>query len=308
MQEPSPHLERTSATYGGQAVIEGVMIRGARAMAVAVRRPNGEILVRSEPLGGLYTGPVRHLPLLRGIVVLWETLALGMRSLNWSAAVAADEVDAEGRAAPLGTGNVLFITITLAVGLGIFFAGPVDATTWLERHLAGWIVVTIEGLFRLALLVGYIWGIGRSKEIGRVYQYHGAEHMTIRAFEEGRALSVAAIRRFPKEHPRCGTSFLLTVAVVAVVVFALLGSPPLWWRITSRIVLIPLIAAIAYEAIRFAGFHLHWPPVRWLFAGNIALQYLTTRPPDDEHIQVAVRALEAAIAADHTLPPRSAAP
>lgn len=307
MQEQSPHLERTSATYGGQAVIEGVMIRGARAMAVAVRRPNGEILVRSEPLGGLYTGPVRHLPLLRGIVVLWETLALGMRSLNWSAAVAADEVDAEGRAAPLSTGNMLFITLTLAAGLAIFFAGPVVATTWLERHLAGWIVVTIEGLFRLALLVGYIWGIGRSKEIGRVYQYHGAEHMTIRAFEDGRALSVAAIRRFPKEHPRCGTSFLLTVAVVAVVVFALLGSPPLWWRLTSRIVLIPLIAAIAYEAIRFAGFHLHWGPVRWLFAGNIALQYLTTRPPDDEQIQVAVRALEAAIAADQALTPRNAA-
>jgi len=298
MQESPPLLDRTSATYGGQAVIEGVMIRGARVMAVAARRADGEIQVQTEPLGGLYTGAIRHMPLLRGMVVLWETMALGMRALNWSAAVAAGEVDAQGRAKPMGAASVTMMIVTLLAGLAIFFAGPVVATAWLERHLAGWLVVTIEGVLRLGLLVGYVWGIGRSKEIGRVYQYHGAEHMTIRAFEEGRALSVAAIRRFPKEHPRCGTSFLLTVAVVAVVVFALLGSPPLWWRITSRIVLIPLIAAIAYEAIRFAGFHLNWRPVRWLFAGNIALQYLTTRPPDDEQIQVAVRALEAAIAAD----------
>jgi uncharacterized protein YqhQ len=187
---------------------------------------------------------------------------------------------------------------------------PVVATAWLEGRLPSFLVVVIEGLLRLGMLVGYIWAIGRSDEIRRVFQYHGAEHMTIHAFEEGRELTVQAIRRFPKEHPRCGTSFLLTVGIVAIFVFALLGSPPLWWRITSRVVLVPVIASVAYEAIRYAGFHQRWLLVRWLFAGNIALQYLTTRVPEDEHIQVAVASLEHAIAEDRRalvqgLPPAS---
>jgi uncharacterized protein YqhQ len=287
-----------SQTYGGQAVIEGVMIRGARAMAIAVRRPDGSIALRGERLGSIYTGALRRIPLLRGIIVLWETLALGMKALSWSAAVATDEVDEEGQPRSMGGLSWLAMAVSMAAGVALFFVLPVVATAWLDSRLPSFMVVIIEGLLRLAMLVGYIWAIGRSDEIRRVFQYHGAEHMTIHAFEEGRELTVQAIRRFPKEHPRCGTSFLLTVGIVAIFVFALLGSPPLWWRISSRVVLVPVIASVAYEAIRYAGFHQRWLLVRWLFAGNIALQYLTTRVPEDEHIQVAVASLEHAIAED----------
>lgn len=288
-----------AATYGGQAVIEGVMIRGARAMAVAVRRADGTLAYTSYQLGSLYTGTVRRIPFLRGVVVLWETIALGMRALAWSAAVAVDEPVEDGRE----PGRVDLsmwgsIAFSMLLGVGLFFLVPVLATTWLEAVLPNVWVVLIEGFMRLGLLVGYVWAMGRSDDIQRVFQYHGAEHMTIHAYEQGRELTVQGIRRFPKEHPRCGTSFLLTVGVVAVFVFALIGTPPLWWRLASRVVLVPVIAAIAYEAIRFAGFHHERPVVRWLFAGNIALQKLTTRVPDDEQIQVAIASLQRAVEED----------
>ena len=283
-------------TYGGQAVIEGVMIRGPRAMAIAVRQPDGTIVLRSEPLGGIYSAAVRRVPLVRGVAVLWETLALGMRALAWSAAVAAGTPGDAAEARTLGLVTWLTMAASMAFGVAVFFLLPVLGTAWLEAYLPGLAVVALEGVIRIALLVGYVWAIARSEEIARVFQYHGAEHMTIHAFEQGQEPTVPAVRRFAKEHPRCGTSFLLTVGVVAVLVFALLGSPPLWWRLASRVVLIPLIAAVAYEAIRFAGFHQRWPVVRWLFAGNMALQKLTTRAPDDEQIQVAIAALDRAIA------------
>ncbi len=285
---PGPH-----GTYGGQAVVEGVMMRGATAMAVAVRRPDGSIATRAEPLAGVFSGPLRHVPLLRGVLVLLETLALGMRSLTWSAAIAAGQVDARGETRPLSLLDWTMLLGAFACGVGAFFVGPVLATAWLDRVLpAPWMPLAIEGVLRLALLVGYIWGMGRAGDIRRVFQYHGAEHMAIYAHEDGRELNVPAVRRYPKEHPRCGTSFLLTVALVSMVVFAFAGSDPLWWRLSSRIVLIPVVAALSYEAIRFAGFHQRWPVVRWLFAGNLALQYLTTRVPDDEQIQVAIAALQ----------------
>ena len=281
------------STYGGQAVVEGVMMRGATAMAVAVRRPDGTIATRSERLGGVFTGPLRHVPLLRGVLVLFETLALGMRALTWSAAVAANQVDEHGEAQRLTMFDWAMLLCAFGVGVGVFFVGPVLVTAWLDRLLpARWMALAIEGMLRLALLLGYIWGMGRSSDIRRVFQYHGAEHMTIYAHEDGRELNVPAIRRYPKEHPRCGTSFLLTVALVAMVVFAFAGSDPLWWRLSSRLILVPVVAALSYEAIRFAGFHQRWPVVRWLFAGNLALQYLTTRTPDDEQIQVAIAALQ----------------
>ncbi len=294
------------ANYGGQAVIEGVMIRGLRSMAVAVRRPDGSIAVRTERLSRLYTGAQRRAPLLRGVAALWETLTLGIRALTWSAAVAAGEVDERGEARPLGVWGWATLVTALLVSLAVFFAGPVLLTAWLDDVLpAGWIVVTLEGLVRVALLLGYMWAIGRARDIRRVFQYHGAEHMTIHAFEHGAlahggGLQVPAVRRFGRAHPRCGTSFLLTVAVVSVFAFVLLGTPPLWWRLLSRLLLIPLIAAVAYEAIRWAGRHPAQPLVRWLFAGNMALQRLTTREPDDEQLRVAITALERALAEDRS--------
>jgi len=283
----------STPTYGGQAVIEGVMMRGATAMAIAVRRPDGSIAGRSERLHGVFTGPLRLVPLLRGVLVLFETLTLGMRALTWSAAVASDQVDERGEAHRLTVIDWFVLLGAFAVGMGVFFVGPVLATAWLDRLLpARWMPLLIEGVLRVALLLGYIWAMGRSGDIRRVFQYHGAEHMTIYAHEDGRELNVPAIRRYPKEHPRCGTSFLLTVALVSMVVFAFAGSDPLWWRLSSRLILIPVVAGASYEAIRFAGFHQRWPVVRWLFAGNMALQKLTTRAPDDEQIQVAIAALQ----------------
>ena len=294
-------MSTPTSTYGGQAVIEGVMMRGATVMAIAVRRPDGSIASRSEPLGGVFTGPVRHVPLLRGLLVLFETLTLGMRALTWSAAVAADQVDEHGETRPLGVFDWLFLVGAFGIGVGVFFVGPVLATAWLDGVLpARWMSLLVEGLLRVSLLIGYIWGMGRASDIRRVFQYHGAEHMTIYAQEDGRELNVPAIRRYPKEHPRCGTSFLLTVALVAMVVFAFAGTEPLWWRLSSRLILIPAVAALSYEAIRFAGFHQDWPVVRWLFAGNLALQWLTTRAPDDEQIQVAIAALQRVREAERT--------
>lgn len=272
--------------------MEGVMIRGPVAMAVAVRTPEGDITCHRERLGGVLTGPLRRVPLVRGILVLFETLALGFRALTWSAAVAAGETREDGSARPMRTADWSMLFITMSIAIGIFFGGPVAVTWWLDHFLPVPVVLAIEGLLRLALLLLYITGIGRTQGVQRVFQYHGAEHMTIAAFEDGRDLTVPAIRRYPKAHPRCGTSFLLTVALVSIVVFALAGAEPLWWRLSSRILLVPVVAGVAYEAIRFAGFHHDWPVIRWLFAGNIALQRLTTRPPEDEQIQVAITALE----------------
>ena len=297
----------TRANYGGQAVVEGVMIRGPHAVATAVRKPDGEIAVRSRPLGGLYSARLRRVPLLRGVLVLWETLALGISALTWSSAVASDEVDEHGEAKPLGATGWAFLALMLLVALAFFFAGPVVATAWLERRFPGPLVIAFEGVLRIGLLIGYIWLIGRSQDVARVFQYHGAEHMTISAFEHGRELSVQAIRRFPKEHPRCGTSFLLTVAVIAALAFILVGSEPLWWRFASRLALIPLIAAVAYEAIRFAGRRLDQPIVQALFSANLALQHLTTRPPDDAQIQVAIASLKAVLEEEERAAPPPAA-
>ena len=278
------------------------MIRGARVMAVAARRPDGSIALRAERLGGLYATPLGRIPLLRGVLVLWQTLALGMRALTWSSAVASGDAEAEeGASRRRGAPEVVAMAFPIAIAGGVFFLAPALATMWLDRFLGQAGATVIEGLARAGLLVGYLWAIGRSDDVRRVFQYHGAEHMAIHALEHDRELTVPAVRRFSREHPRCGTSFLLTVAVMSVVVFVPLGGGELWWRIVSRLALIPLVAAIAYEAIRFAGRHSSRPVIRWLFSLNLLLQRLTTREPDDEQIRVAVTALEHCIAEEQRL-------
>lgn len=286
---------RARANYGGQAVVEGVMIRGPRSIAVAVRTPDGEIMIRTRGLGGRFTNLVRRIPLVRGMLVLWETLAIGIWALAWASAVHNEEVDEHGEAKPFGVAGWLVLLVVLGFAVSVFFAGPVLVTAWLSALLPDLLVIGIEGLVRLGLLLGYIRLIGRSPEVQRVFQYHAAEHKAVQALEQGRELSVQAVRRLPKEHPRCGTSFLLTVAVVAAIVFMFAGTEPLWWRFVSRLVLIPVIAALSYEAIRFGGLHLGNAVVRTLFSANLALQKLTTRDPDDEQIQVAIASLNAAL-------------
>src|SRR3990170_4058688 len=281
--------------YGGQAVLEGVAIRGPHTMAVACRRPDGEIVVRNEALGGVYVGFLRRAPLLRGVIVMWETLALGMRSLIFSSNVALGEDEREiSPGAIWGT-----VLVALALVATLFFAGPLLLSRWLEDTLkSNLLVVIVEGVIRLALLVGYVGLIGLLPDVRRVYAYHGAEHKSIHALEHGDPLEPKWVQRYPTAHVRCGTSFLLTVVVVSVVVFAILGMPELWLRVVSRIVLIPVIAAIAYELIRLGGALESSRVVRALMWPNLALQALTTRQPDDAQVEVALRALREVLAAE----------
>ena len=290
---PPPH------TYGGQAVIEGVMIRGPRHMAVAVRAPGGEITVRHETLPGFLAGSLRRVPVIRGVIVLYETLALGVRALTWSSQVANGLERREGTPPQM----IVTLAITMSVAALIFFAGPVLLTGWIAEVIGGneYIEVALEGLVRVAMLVGYIWLIGRLPEIRRVFAYHGAEHRAIHAHEDGRKLTTEAVRAFPNEHPRCGTAFLLTVMLLALVLFIALGTPPVWLRIVERIALLPPIAAVAYELIRLGQRFGDAPLVGLIWRPNLWLQKLTTRDPDDAQIEVAIVALKQAIALEPAL-------
>ncbi len=280
--------------YGGQAVIEGVMIRGPKTLAIACRRPDGGIATRQETLGSVYSGGLRRIPFLRGVIVLWETLALGMRALMWSSSVQLGEEDEE----PGGSMWVMVVVSLVIVG-GIFFAGPLILADLLHGLLGSDLaVVAVEGLIRLGVIVGYVAAIGLMPDIRRVYQYHGAEHKSIHALEAGDPLEPESVQRHPTAHVRCGTSFLLTVVVVSVFVFAAVGNPDLWLRIVSRIVLIPVIASIAYEMIRLGGAYASNPITKVLMWPNLALQSITTKPPDDDQVEVALRALKDMLAAE----------
>jgi uncharacterized protein YqhQ len=284
--------------YGGQAVIEGVMIRGPNSMAIACRKPDGEIIVREQLLGGVYTGPLRRLPLIRGIIVMWETLALGIRALIFSSNVAMGQEENEIQSRALW----LTALASMALVAAIFFAGPLLLAEWLESLVGSHLlVIVIEGIIRLGVIVGYMAAIGLLPDVRRIYAYHGAEHKSIHALENGDPLEPAAVQRYPTAHVRCGTSFLLTVVVVSVFVFAAVGEPALWLRILSRIVLIPLIAAIAYEIIKFGGAFQSNPITRVVMWPNLALQSLTTRQPDDAQVEVALTALRQVLYAEGAL-------
>jgi uncharacterized protein YqhQ len=284
--------------YGGQAVIEGVMIRGPRTMAIVCRKPDGDLIVRSESLGGVYSGWIRRMPFVRGMIVLWETLALGIRALVWSSNVQLGEEDSEPDSGPMWT---IAIASMFIIG-GIFFAGPLLIADFMESLLgAEWLVYLVEGIIRLGVIIGYVSVIGLLPDVRRVYEYHGAEHKSIHALEHGDPLDPAAVQRHPTAHVRCGTSFLLTVVIVSIFVFAAVGDQELWLRILSRIVLIPVIAAIAYEVIRLGGAFEHNPITRILMWPNLALQALTTKPPDDDQVEVALTALKHVLAAEEEL-------
>ncbi|MCH8825446.1 MAG: DUF1385 domain-containing protein [Chloroflexi bacterium] len=286
--------------YGGQAVLEGVMIRGQRNMAIAVRRPDGSIAIKSQPLSAFFTGSLRRIPLVRGIITLAETLMLGMRALSYSANVG---MEAEGEEISKGS-MALMLFISLSIAIGLFFVLPVLASRSLEGVLGSDFATNIaEGVIRLALFVGYILLIGRMKDIKRVFMYHGAEHMTVHAQERGDPLELEHIRKYSTAHPRCGTAFLLVVMVLAIVAFVFVGRDPLWWLFTSRIVLIPLIAAVSYEVIRWSGRYSDNPLVRLITGPSLALQALTTKEPDDDQIEIAMAAMRAALEADAEVSP-----
>ena len=295
--------EQPRPIYGGQAVIEGVMIRGREFYSLAVRRPGGDIYHYHERLNSAFTGPIRRIPLLRGVLVLLETLLLGIKTLNRSAALASVEVkdgqeqDGSGDIPNWALGLTLLVSLTL--GVSLFFILPLLAVRLVDPFIASDLVSNvIEGIIRLVILVAYIGGIGLMKDIRRVFAYHGAEHMAVHTYEAGLDLTVENVRKFDTPHPRCGTAFLLTVVLVSVVVFAFLGRPDLEWRILSRVLLIPVVASISYEFIRFYGTHPTWLLARLMSLPGLWMQRLTTRQPEDDQIEVAITAMGAAVAAD----------
>lgn len=283
--------------YGGQAVIEGVMMRGHRAISVAVRGPSGEIVLHQEPLSKQLYAPWSRWPFLRGLIVLWDTLVLGVRALMWSANVALEEEEVSFQGpAVWGT---LILSVAFAIGLFLFL--PVFLVGFLDPYLdSPFLSNLLEGVIRLLLFLGYLVAIGYSQQIRRVFAYHGAEHKTIHAYEHGVPLEPAEIQKFPTAHPRCGTSFLLTVLLLSIILFALLGPLPFVTRLLSRLLLLPLLAAVAYEFIRWAARHPGNWLLRLLIAPGLALQRLTTREPDDRMVEVAIAALQPLLAAEKT--------
>ena len=275
--------------YGGQAVIEGVMMRGRAAMAIAMRAPDGRIVLHSEKLSGLYRSRLTRIPFLRGVIMLWDAIGLGMRALT----IAANTQTGEDEKLE---GPALYLTLGIALlfGVGLFFLLPAGLGSLAERYLGwnAWWGNVFEGLIRLALLVGYVWGIGFLPDIRRVFSYHGAEHKTINAYEAGADLTPEAVAGYSLQHPRCGTAFLLTLVLFSILLFSALGPLPLVWRLLSRIVLLPVLAGLSLEYIRWTANHLGSPLVRWLIKPNLALQSLTTREPDASMLEIAIAAFK----------------
>ena len=318
--------------YGGQAVIEGVMMRGRHSAAVALYQSSGSMLVHEEQLDSRFYGSkISQWPFLRGLLLLFDMLILGTRMMRFAAnmyvqselhrqeelgmSASGEGMSSAAARIPVveatpaqmadigGAGLALTIVFSLAVAIGLFFLLPLGVVGLLQHSIAhmGWWSLVVEGLIRLALLIGYLAVIGRIASIQRVFEYHGAEHKTINAYEAGEPLEVEAVRRASRVHTRCGTGFLLIVVVLSILVFALLGHPPLPWLVLSRILLVPVIAALAYELMRLGAAHYGNPVVHWLMAPSLALQGLTTREPDDQQIECAIVALERVLKSDGVL-------
>ena len=276
--------------YGGQAIIEGVMMRGRRAVAMAMRKPDGEIHIHTEALSPIYQSPLMKIPFLRGIVGLWDALVLGTRALTLSANLqAAEEERLEGWSLYLTLGASLLVGIAAFALLPAGVGHGVQALT----HVTALWGNLAEGLVRLALVVGYVWAIGRMEDVRRLYQYHGAEHKTINTFEANAPLTPESASRYPLEHPRCGTAFLLILVVVSVLVYSLLGEQSLLWRLTSRVLLLPVLAGIAYEYLRWTADHMGHRLVRLIVQPNLWLQRLTTREPTLDILEVGLAAFQA---------------
>jgi uncharacterized protein YqhQ len=282
-------------TIGGQAVLEGVMMRSPAHWALAVRKPNGEI---AEHTTAISSPMARHriyrLPVIRGVVALGESLTIGFRALAISANYAAQDADADDKEeveTELSRGAIFFaFAIAIGFAIALFKVTPALITRWLPVETDGWFVV-VEGGIRVSIFVLYILVISLLPDLRRVFQYHGAEHKAINALEAGEELTPENVQRFSLIHPRCGTAFLLWVMVIAIFVFAFIGQPSWPWLIASRILLLPVIAGLAYEVIRFAGKHTDNRLLMALLAPGLWLQRLTTREPSLDQLEVSIRAL-----------------
>ncbi|HET9461448.1 MAG TPA: DUF1385 domain-containing protein [Gaiellaceae bacterium] len=286
-----------AVSYGGQAVLEGVMMRSPSSWAVAIRTPEGEITeVIREITSPQQRRRVWRLPVIRGVIALGESLAIGFRALAISANVASQERDEDGEIqTQIGRGQIIFsFAIAIGFALMLFKVGPALLTSWLPIESTGAFVV-VEGLIRVSVFIGYILVISLLPDLRRVFQYHGAEHKAINALEAGAELTPSNVQKFSLIHPRCGTAFLLWVMVIAIFVFAFVGRPVWYWLILSRILLLPVIAGLAYELIRYAGKHQSNRVLMTLLAPGLWLQRLTTREPSDDQVEVSIRALRSVL-------------
>lgn len=300
MSHPFLHIGELIMTkpfyYGGQAVIEGVMMRGIKSTAISVFRPDGTLDVQNQPLPGIYQGVARKIPFIRGILVLAEALTIGTRSLFHSAKVASmkEEEDIPS--------ILLFgiVAISLAFAVALFFITPLLLTRYFDSFITSDLVShIIEGLIRMVIFVIYLTVIGLFSDVRRIFGFHGAEHKVINAYEAGCPLIEEEVKNFSTAHVRCGTSFLFSVMIIAIIVFALSGRPPLWLSILSRVVLLPVIAAIGYEVTRLSARFSRNPVAKVLLAPGLLLQSLTTRNPDNNQLKAAISALNTVIEADN---------
>jgi uncharacterized protein YqhQ len=295
MPDGKPVASR-DAPVGGQAILEGVMMRGVSTWAAAVRTPEGEIEITSEPVvSWARRHRILRIPVVRGVVALAESLKIGFRALAFSANAQMDE-DEE----PIGGFTWgLTVALSLALAVGLFFVIPVGLTSLIKDQLGSAVLFwLVEGVVRTAIFIGYIAAISRLPDLRRVFEYHGAEHKTISCFEAGDELSPARAARYSRLHPRCGTSFLLIVMVLAIFVFAPLGLPEWYWLVLSRVLGIPLIAGLSYEVIKWAGRNRRRAWVRTLMWPGLMLQNLTTREPDHDQLAVAIASLEEVLAVE----------
>ncbi|MDD5702057.1 MAG: DUF1385 domain-containing protein [Dehalococcoidales bacterium] len=289
--------------YGGQAVIEGVMMRGKQVMVTAIRRPNGEIAAESRSLSSLYTGKWRKTPLVRGVIALIESMALGIQTLMYSANMALEEEQTKLS----GWTTFGIILFALAFAVGVFFMLPLFLTNLLRDQIQSSFLFNLaEGIIRVAIFIGYLWVISMMKDIKRVFAYHGAEHKAINTYEAGEPLEVEYARKYTTANPRCGTSFLFAVMVIAILVFSLVGKPSIAIMAVSRILLLPVIAALGYEFIYFTSRHCDNPVMKVLLTPGLWLQSLSTRQPDDKQLEVSLAALKKVLEVEQ--PDRVAAP
>lgn len=275
--------------YGGQALIEGVLMRGKKYAVAVMRKPDGSLHFEQERLAGIYKSKYASIPFVRGLVILWDSLSLGMKYLTTSANIQSQEEQKIE-----GGQMILTISISILFSVVLFFLLPmllIELFTKIITIPTSWFSL-LEGVFRLMILIFYIWIIGRMKDIQRVFAYHGAEHKTINTFEMGIDLTIENIQKYPLEHPRCGTSFLLTLVLISIIFFSILGPLPLIWKIISRIFLIPFLAMISYEIIKWMGDHLDHPLIRFITIPNLMLQKLTTREPSPDMIEVALNSFQ----------------
>ncbi len=287
--------EKALPSYGGQALIEGVLMRGKKYLAASFRKPDGSIETVAEELTGIYKSKITKIPLLRGLISLWDSLGLGMKYLSISANMQTGE---DEKITPVEMVLTMIVSLLLAVAL--FFVGPAALGKLLEDvlHLPMWVSNALEGILRLAVVLAYMLLVSQMEDIKRVFRYHGAEHKTINCYEKGLEMTVENARVQSRQHPRCGTAFMVTVVIISVILFIIIGpfTQSLASRLLSRLLLIPVIAGISYEFIFFTARHLDNPIVKLLAKPNLAVQNITTAEPDDSMLEVALASFEKMLA------------